>query len=141
MTSYNDFDTEGDYAINPKDSKEVSMSKGIRDNDTYMYVGVDNRTDELIDIKDCIITTFQYNTEYCMEEGSEYAPMSVCGISIGDKTDIPSVLGDPESTYTSKGETTYPYYYNVDDVSYSLDIEVSEEYGVYEISFMTLYWD
>lgn len=141
MTSYNDFDTENDYAINPKDSKEVSMSKGVRDNDIFMYVGVDNRTDELVDIKDCIITTFQYNTEYCMEEGTEYAPMSVCGINIGDKVDIPSILGEPESTYISKGVTTYTYCHDVDDISYNFDIEVSKEYGVYEIGFTTLYWD
>lgn len=135
-----DYGYENGYAMNPGDKVTGTIKL---ENSNYdekfnlrLTVGFLNTSDEVLDIKECDIWSFELETCAGSKQAESYPSMKLAnGIEIGStKADVEAVCGACDDIYVaSSGYEVYTY--RVDD--YKLRMVIYEDMGVTNIGLET----
>lgn len=133
-----DYGYENGYVLNPGEKVYATIDlENPEYEDVTMYVGFKNTGDEIMDITECDVWSFELDTCYGFDQLEKYPDMMIGnGLKIGStKSEVEALCGPCDDIYEATEHGYVVYSYDIDD--YTLDMTIYEDKGITSFDLST----
>lgn len=122
-----DYGYEDGYVLNPNEYIYATVDLEHAVYDCRFYIGLENNTNEILDIKDCDVWSVSIDTDWA----DSYPDIELPGgITWGSSlAEVEAAYGIPEDTYRAEDLGYTVYNYNM-DYTYYMSLTIYDEEGV-----------